>query len=467
MDKYIIEFNEEEPKYIQIVRHIKKLIKAKELKNGEKLPSIRELSKLLKVNSVTIVNAYKKLETEGQAIQKMGSGTYVKVKEENRNFLKEYSKIYKKISGGYYKDFIDFTGETTCSDFFPVDTFKRALNEVLDRDGADAFSNEDALGFLGLRDNINKYFWKGKLNNENIIIVSGAQQGIDIAAKAIINIDDNIIVEKPTYSGALNVFRSRRAKVFEVEINKDGIDINSLRSIVKKHKIKCFYLMSYFQNPTGSSYSLNKKKEILNLAEEYDFYIIEDDYLSELIYDANIKYESFKSLDRNDRVVYIRSFSKIFLPGIRMGYLITPDEFNDAIQNSKINTDRTTSSLMQRTLDLYMNSGYWKAHIKKLNASYKSRYIFMEKCIKEILGKKVEYNSPGGGLSFYLKISDNIDVNCIELFNSCLKHKVVFTPGVLFYKDNNEGYKYFKLSFSQTNNNQIREGINIINSILK
>ena len=467
MDKYIIEFNEEEPKYAQIVRHVKKLIKTKKLMNGEKLPSIRDLSKLLKVNSVTIVNAYKKLESEGQAVQKMGSGTYVKIKEENRNFLKEYSKIYKKISGGYYKDFIDFTGETTCSDFFPVDTFKRALNEVLDRDGADVFSNEDALGFLGLRDNINKYFWKGKLNNENIIIVSGAQQGIDIAAKAIINIDDNIIVEKPTYSGALNVFKSRRANVFEVDMNKDGIDINTLRSIVKKHKIKCFYLMSYFQNPTGSSYNLKKKKEILNLAEEYDFYIIEDDYLSELIYDENVKYESFKSLDRNDRVVYIRSFSKIFLPGIRMGYLISPYEFNDAIQNSKINTDRTTSSLMQRTLDLYMNSGYWKAHIKKLNASYKSRYTFMENCIKEILGDKVEYNSPGGGLSFYLRISDNIDISCIELFNSCLKYKVVFTPGVLFYKDNNEGNKFLKLSFSQADNKQIREGINIINSILK
>lgn len=467
MEKYFIKFNDESPKYIQIVKQIKRLINSKQVLNGEKLPSIRSLSKLLGVNAVTIVNAYNKLEAEGCAIQRMGSGTYIKVKEENRNFLREYSKIYKKISGGFYKGYIDFTGETTCNEFFPIDNFKQALNQVLDRDGSNAFNFEDSLGYLGLRESINKFFWHEKINKDSIMIVSGAQQGIDIAAKAIINIDDNIIVEKPTYSGALNVFKSRRANIFEVDMKKDGVDTNLLKSILKKYKIKCFYLMSYFQNPTGNSYSLKKKKEILNLAEEYDFYIIEDDYLTELIYDKNIEYKSFKSLDRNDRVIYIRSFSKIFLPGIRMGYLISPEKFSDGIQTSKINTDRTTSSLMQRTLDLYINAGYWKTHIKELNSAYKNRYDFMENCIKKILGNKVILNSPGGGLNFYLKISDDIELDCIDLFNSCLKEKVIITPGVLFYKNSNEGNKFFRLGFSQTDHRQIEEGIKVINKILE
>ena len=466
MDKYYLVFESEVPKYIQISRHIKKLIYSKKLLEGEKLPSIRELSKLLKVNTVTVVNAYDRLQIEGYAIQRIGSGTYAKSKEENKNFLKEYSNIYKRISNGELKDYLDFTGETTCSEFFPVNTFKEVLNKVIDRDGAEAFIHENAFGYDGLRNSINKYFWNYSIENENIIIVSGAQQGIDIVAKAIINVNDNIIVEKPTYSGALNVFKSRRANIFEVDILKDGADISYLRKIIKKNKIKCFYLMSYFQNPTGSTYSTEKKKELLNLAEEFDFYIIEDDYLSELIYDKSIMYNSFKALDKNDRVIYIKSFSKIFLPGIRMGYLISPEKFSDNIQECKINTDRTTSSLMQRALDLYINEGYWKKHIKDLNKAYKERYTFMETSIREVLRDKVQFNNPGGGLNFYLKISEDINMNCIELFNKCKKEKVIITPGVLFYKHSVDGEKYFRLGFSKTNNIEIEKGIGIIDKLL-
>ncbi|MCY6370475.1 PLP-dependent aminotransferase family protein [Clostridium ganghwense] len=467
MEKYFLGFKDEIPKYLQIAKHIEKLINAKKIREGERLPSIRALAKLLEVNTVTIVNAYKQLQQKGYAVQKIGSGTYAKGKEENRNFLKEYSSIYKKVSGGLVKDYIDFTGETTCSEFFPVDTFKNVLNKVLDRDGADAFTYQNALGYEGLRESIKNHFWEKKIDSENIVIVSGAQQGIDIVSKSLINVNDNIAVEKPTYSGALNVFKGRRANIFEVDMLKDGVDTVSFRKILKKNKINCFYVMSYFQNPTGSTYSIEKKREILNLAEEYDFYILEDDYLSELIFDDNIKYESFKSLDINDRVIYVKSFSKIFLPGIRMGYLIPPYKFSERIQNSKINTDRTTSSLMQRALDMYIKEGYWKSHMKNLSEAYRDRYKFMKKNIKDVLGDKVEFNSPGGGLHFYLKISDKINMNCLELFNKCKKEKVIITPGVLFYKNSIDGEKYFRLGFSQTDIDKIERGIKIIDKLLK
>ncbi|EDS76330.1 aminotransferase, classes I and II [Clostridium botulinum C str. Eklund] len=304
------------------------------------------------------------------------------------------------------------------------------------------------------------------MDSDNILIVSGAQQGIDIASKAIININDNILVEKPTYSGALNVFKSRRANIFEIEINENGIDTHSLKKILKKNKIKCFYLMSYFQNPTGNTYSKEDKMEILNLAEEYDFYIIEDDYLSELIYDDNIKYNSFKSLDIYDRVIYIKSFSKIFLPGIRMGYLIPPKSFSESVQSCKVNTDITTSSLMQRALDLYIKEGYWKNHMKFLNNSYKKRYYYMKKCIETKLDNKVTFKSPGGGLNFYLKINEDIPMNAIELFNKCKYDKVIITPGEIFYNNINSGEKYFRLGFSSTDIDEIEKGIDIINKVL-
>lgn len=204
------------------------------------------------------------------------------------------------------------------------------------------------------------------MKNDDIIVVSGAQQGIDIASKSILNINDNVIVEKPTYVGALSIFKWRKVNIFEVPIKEDGIDLKAFEKILQKNEIRCFYTMSYFQNPTGVSYSIEKKKRILDLAEIYDFYIIEDDYLSELIYESSLEYMPFKWLDKYDRVIYIKSFSKIFLPGIRLGYLVAPEVFNEVLQSSKHNTDITTSSLMQRALDMYIAKGSWKIILRNL-----------------------------------------------------------------------------------------------------
>lgn len=468
MDKYYLNFRcDEIPKYVQISKHIKKLIDSDTIEDGEKLPSIRSLSNFLEVNNDTIINAYKRLQMEGYAVQKVGSGTYAKRKEFSRNFKKDYSDTLKKLSPHILSKYVDFTGETASSEFFPVSTFKMVINEVLDRDGAEALTYQELLGFEGLRSNINKYFWNSKLSTEDVLIVSGAQQGIDIVSKALLNVNDNVVVEKPTYSGALSVFKGRRANIFEAEMLQDGIDLNQFEKILKKNKIKCFYAMSYFQNPTGMSYSFSKKKEILKMAEYYDFYIIEDDYLSELIYNKDIEYKSFKAMDENDRVIYIKSFSKIFLPGIRIGYLISPKKFRDSIQNSKVNTDISTSSLMQRALDLYIEKGFWREHIASLKDIYSGKYHYMESKIREILGGKVQFNSPGGGLNFYLQIDIDSKVNGIDLFYKCKNNGVLLTPGVLFYKYSKEGEQCFRLGFSQVSNEKIETGLSIINNMLK
>ncbi|MGH4137674.1 PLP-dependent aminotransferase family protein [Clostridium sp.] len=465
MHKYEIEFSSEIPKYLEISKYFKKKIDENSFEDGEKLPSIRKLAGILMVNEVTVVSAYKKLEAEGYAYQKMGSGTYAKRRDTNIKFKKEYSNTLKKIAGEDLKIYVDFTGEITSSEFFPVTVFKDVLNEVLDRDGAQAFAYKESLGYEGLRNSISSFFWDNKVNTEDILILSGAQQGIDIVSKSIINVHDNVVVEKPTYGGALTVFKWRRANIFEVDMLEDGINLLQFEEILKKNRIKCFYAMSYFQNPTGATYSLEKKLKILELAVLYDFYIVEDDYLSELIYDQK-QYKSFKSLDTNDRVIYIKSFSKIFLPGIRLGYMISPEKYKEYIQNSKINTDISTSSLMQRALDLYINKDLWRQHIKYLNMAYKEKYDFMLSCIEKYLGTKVSYFTPGGGINFYFKLADNLRINSMDLFYRCKNRKVLITPGVLFYKNAEQGNNYFRLSFSEIRKTEIEEGIKIIAEIL-
>ena len=465
MDKYSMSFeNIKISKYEKIAQHIKKLIDKNIIKDGEKLPSIRKLAVFLKVNNTTIVNAYKKLEEEGYATQKVGSGTYAKRKEISININKKYGKVVRKINLKGVENYIDFSGEAACSDTFPIEPFKKVINEVLDRDGTKALVYQEALGYEGLRNSINKYFWNDKIDINNILVVSGAQQGIDIVSKSIVNVSDNIIIERPTYGGAIAVFKWRRANILEVPMEEDGMDLDYLEDLVKKNKVKIVYVMSYFQNPTGIVYSLQKKQRLLNMAEIYDFYIIEDDYLSELIYNDD-KYISFKSMDRNDRVIYIKSFSKIFLPGIRLGYMITPNKFRDVIQNSKINTDIATSSLMQRVLDIYIRKDVWKGYIEKLNSMYKSRYLFIKDNIKD-LEKYLDIYVPTGGLHIYATIK-NPSISCLELFKILKEEGVLITPGVIFYKKPEEGMRYFRISFSQTSIEDIKKGFKIIEKVLK
>ena len=456
-----ISFKEEIPKYVQIANHIKRLIDNKDISDGEKLPTIRELADILEVNNVTIVNAYKKLKSDGYAFQKVGSGTYAKRKELTSLFNREYSKIFKNMLPEELERIIDFTGETNTEVYFPISEFKSVINKVLDRDGANALIIKEPLGYEKLRETINKSFWNNKLDLDNILIVSGAQQGIDIASKAIVNINDNVIVEKPTYGGALSVFKWRRANIFEVEIKEDGVDLEEFEEILKKNKISCFYTMSYFQNPTGISYSREKKLKLLELSKKYDFYIIEDDYLSELIYDNNIIHEPFKKLDKYERVIYIKSFSKIFLPGIRLGYMVTTASFNEIIQSSKINTDITTSSLMQRALELYISEGFWKEHIAYQCREYKKKYKLIKSLIENELFDKITYIDPKGGLYFYIKLRDK-SLTSKELFYKLKKKNVFITPGVIFYRDSKNGDYFFRIGFSQVSKDKIIEGIGLI-----
>lgn len=456
-----ISFEEEIPKYVQIANRIRKLIDNKDISDGEKLPTIRELADILEVNNVTIVNAYKKLKSDGYAFQKVGSGTYAKRKELTSLFNREYSKIFKNMLPEELEKIIDFTGETNTEVYFPINEFKSVINKVLDRDGANALIIKEPLGYEKLRETINKSFWNNKLDLDNILIVSGAQQGIDIASKAIVNINDNVIVEKPTYGGALSVFKWRRANIFEIEIKEDGVDLDEFEEILKKNKISCFYTMSYFQNPTGISYSREKKLKLLDLSKKYDFYIIEDDYLSELIYNNNIIHEPLKKLDKYERVIYIKSFSKIFLPGIRLGYMVTPASFNEIIQSSKINTDITTSSLMQRALELYISEGFWKEHIAYQCREYKKKYKLIKSLIEDELLDKVTYIDPKGGLYFYIKLKDK-SITSKELFYKLKRKNVFITPGVIFYRDSKNGDYFFRIGFSQVSKDKIIKGIGLI-----
>ena len=203
---------------------------------------------------------------------------------------------------------------TPKANLFPVTDFKKAINYVLDRDLGEAFGYQEAKGYLSLRESISEYLLNQNIHStpENIQIISGAQQGLDIVAKSVLNYNDVVLVEAPTYSGAIASFRSRGVKIVQIPMLVDGVNMNKLEEIIKRYQPKMMYTMINCQNPTGYTYSMKKKEELLLLAQKYNMFILEDDYVGELIYSKQNSL-SLKSLDNNNQVIYIKSFSKMFL----------------------------------------------------------------------------------------------------------------------------------------------------------
>lgn len=271
MNKFILNKDTDTPLYIQLYENFKTLIEENQLEK-EKLPSIRSLAKSLGVNNVTVVSAYKLLEKEGYVYSIKGSGTYIKKSpvSEDMPYLEE-GDMELMVSGilPISKDSINFASMSPTPDLFPINEFKQALVEVLDRDGGQAFLYPEITGYEPLRESISKFLienYNTKVDKDQILITSGGQQGLDIISKTLINPGDCIFVENPTYSGALSVFKSRGARIIGIPMNEDGINLELLKSYVNRYKPKFLYTMTNYQSPTTYSYSDDKKKELLSLA---------------------------------------------------------------------------------------------------------------------------------------------------------------------------------------------------------
>ncbi len=368
MDNISINKELSTPLYIQLASNIQVLIEENTLE-GDKLPSIRSMSKTLNVNNVTVVNAYKLLEQEGYVYSVKGSGTYIKRNKyvENLPFLEE-GDLELMLSGilPISKDSINFASISPTADLFPIEEFKQALVEVLDRDKGLAFLYPEITGYRPLKQSISKFLmdnYSTFVSEDQILITSGGQQGLDIIAKTLITPGDCILVENPTYSGAIAVFKSRGAKIIGIPMERDGIDISQLESYIKRYNPKFLYIMTNFQSPTTYSYSKEKKEKLLKLSKDYGFYIIEDDFLTDLFFDK-VQVYPLKSMDTMDKVIFIKSFSKIFMPGVRIGFVTLPNNLFKNIIKAKHTTDISSSGFLQRAFDLYLRGGYWKSHIK-------------------------------------------------------------------------------------------------------
>jgi len=475
----------ESPLYLKLADALRRAIVSGEVLPGERLPSIRRLADGIKVNTATVVAAYRILEREGWLEARAGSGVYVGPKPPTLGINSpDRPKVDSDASGTIMDEglwdlsqgrliipsgVLDLAAGNPAPDLFPVDDFKLLMNEVLDRDGAAAFGYQESAGWAPFRDALALYASTAlgiQAGAEDIRVVSGAQQGLDLAAKALLGPSDAAVIEDPTYRGAEAVFWSRGAATIPVAMDSDGMDLDQLEAALRRRRTPLVYVIPRYQNPSTRSWSRDRMEGLLRLADHHEFYILEDDLLSDLYYGSAPSPATLKSLDRHNRVIYVRGFSKVLMPGLRLGMLIVPPQLRQAFESAKRSSDIATDGLVQRTVELYLRRGYDRQRMDFLRSHYGRVYaeaVRLGASRLEPLG--ASFTKPGGGLHLWIRLPS--PVTATRLHHEALLRGAAVIPSGVYGNGPRNRDDHIRLSFASLRPETVSAGIRIVSEALE
>ncbi|CAM2931177.1 PLP-dependent aminotransferase family protein [Hathewaya histolytica] len=382
----------------------------------------------------------------------------------NFNFSTRIDNINTHELGDFLKlaeksDIISFAGGFPASEMFPISQLKEISINIIDNYSNTAFQYGATEGYTPLRHTISqikmpKFGVKSSL--KNIMITSGAQQGLDLSAKLFIDKGDNIICERPTYLGALSAFKAYEPNILEVPMESDGMDLNLLENLLKKHKnIKFIYTIPDFQNPTGITMSKTKREYLAFLASKYKVPIIEDSPYSELSFEGRIL-PSIKSFDKNGYVIYLGTFSKTLCPAFRIGWVCAEEDLIQKYILCKQGADLQPSTFNQIITYEYLKKYDLDSHINKLRGVYKNRGNVILNAIANYLPSYISTTYPEGGIFTWIEIHNKYTSK--EFLNRALDVQVAFVLGDAFFANGNDN-KHLRVNFSSVNEEKIFEGI--------
>ncbi len=363
---------------------------------------------------------------------------------------------------------ISLAGGNPAPESFPVEEIKKIAAQILENEPVAALQYGVSEGFPLLRELVKKRllekFGIGK-DTDDLIIVSGAQQGADLATKALINEGDGVVCEEPSFIGCLNTFRTYNAKLYGVPMNSDGMDVDKLEQVLKENKnIKMIYTIPTFQNPSGITSSLAVRKRMLELAVQYNVVILEDNPYGELRF-AGEDVPAIKSMDTTGNVIYIGSFSKVFAPGVRLAYMMFDKGIAEKIVVGKQATDVHTNNLSQMLAAYYMRDYDMDVAIEKSRKLYQHRCNYMLECMDRYFPDGVTYTRPEGGIFIWVTLPEGMDSSA--LFKEAVEQKVAFVPGNAFMTDLDKPCNAFRLNYSTMPDDKIEQGIKLLGELLK
>ena len=364
-------------------------------------------------------------------------------------------------------EIISCGGGNPASETFPVtalknisdDIFTNCPNSILEygiTEGDNSFKNE-ATKFLSRHEEIVK-------NYDGVMVTSGSQQIMDFLSKCLCNEGDLVVCENPSFLGALNAFKSNGAKLVGIEMEDDGLNLEQLEAALSgKQKPKFIYLIPNFQNPTGITTSLEKRKAIYALAKKYQVLILEDNPYGDLRF-RNEAIPSIKSLDDEGLVVYAASFSKIIAPGMRVALMIGHQDILAKCTVAKQTNDVHSNAWAQSVMARFLKETDMDEHLKKLQAVYDQKCNLMLSEMEKQFSDDCKWTVPDGGMFIWVTLPKRIDM--LSFVKKAVENKVAVVPGNAFYDDDSKPCQSFRMNFSTPTNEQIIKGVAILGSLM-
>ena len=367
--------------------------------------------------------------------------------------------------------FISLAGGLPNPQAFPVDVIHECIEKVFKTNIYNALQYGTTEGLPLLRSVLAQRMREKKgidCELHDILITGGAQQALSFVAFNLLDPGDTYITSAPTYLGALQAFHAYQGNCECIPMNDEGIDIDSLRRNLKRlHRTgitpKFLYAVATFQNPSGESISLEHRKELLEIASEYDFLIIEDDPYGELVFEGE-SIPPIKSLDTKGRVIYIGTFSKVLAPGFRLAWVIGSEEVINKFALTKQSSDLCSNMFVQYIAYEYIKGGYLDTQIQHITQLYRHKRDVMIKALEEYFPKGAKWTVPGGGMFLWVTLPKN--VNTRLMFKRAVAKKVAYVVGDAFYPDSSN-YNSMRLNFSYAEDDVMREGIKRLAEVIK
>lgn len=362
---------------------------------------------------------------------------------------------------------ISFAGGLPAPELFPIEEIKKVNDYVLNHHGARALQYSTTEGFQPLRKWI-----ATRMNSQlgtsfcddNIMITHGSQQALDLSGKVFLDEGDVVLCESPTYLAAISAFKAYGCRFAEVETDAQGMIISELERVLKAEPAsKLIYVIPNFQNPTGKTWSLERRRQLAEISARYHVAVIEDNPYGELRFEGDFL-PSVKSFDRTGNVICTGTFSKIFCPGYRIGWIAGEKEVIRKYVLVKQGVDLQCNTIAQMVISAYMEQYDIDAHISRIRGVYRNRRDVALETVRQHFPAGIKYTTPEGGLFLWIELDES--VNTVSLLEKCLEYNVAFVPGNSFYP-NTDKMNAMRINYSNMPEDKIREGISRIGDVLK
>ena len=441
------------PLYAHLVSLLESAIARGDLPSGSRLPPERELAARLRISRTTVVSAYRELESKGLLRGYVGRGTFVCAAPEPSGtpfaWRGKIASAALRSSDPTMRDAIRHSADARllslaagepAIDRFPTEAFQRAIDQVLKKDARATWRHGPTEGQPALREAIADRF---RVPAESVLVIAGAQQGLDLLARCLIDPGDAVIIDRPGYLGAIQSFRAAGAKLIGWDVLR--ADIDELEDLLVRYRPKLIYTNPTFQNPTGITMPIRMRRELLKLAERYRVPIVEDGTYRELYFNEAPP-PSLHELDAQNLVIHLNSFSKVLAPGLRLGWLCATPSIVEQIALIKQRLDPHTQNLVQFAMARLLRDGSFDSHLKTLRAEHARRCGQMLTAIQHhVPAGGLRFARPQGGLYLWCRVARG--VNARALLQQALIQGVAFVPGDAFYADP-AGESELRLCFS-------------------